>query len=175
MADARRVWDSCTIIDYLAGTERAAPHCQLIIDSAQRGETEIIVSALAEAEVVKLDGNLSNSAEDMIREFFGRPYVLRANVDPFVTETARELIRKYPRANSLDKLRPVDAVHVATAIRWKVPVFESYDDRVLNRINAKPDLLPMKMALRHPQYLGQDRSEDLLQQATEGAGEPFAG
>ena len=76
MPPQRRLWDSCTIIHYLAGVPVAKP-CELILEQAERGELEIVNSALAEAEVVKLDKELDEDSEKMIVEFFGRDYVVR--------------------------------------------------------------------------------------------------
>lgn len=76
MPPQRRLWDSCTIINYLAGVPVAKP-CELILEQAERGELEIVTSALAEAEVVKLDKELDEDSEKMIVEFFGRDYVVR--------------------------------------------------------------------------------------------------
>ncbi len=45
------------------------------------GRHEIVVSVVAETEVVKLEGVASDEAEKAILEFFGRDYVLRANLD----------------------------------------------------------------------------------------------
>lgn len=100
----------------------------------------------------------------MIEEFFGRNYVIKANVDMYVSKHARELVRNYPSSGKLEKLTIADAIHLATALHWKIPVFESYDDKLLNRINAEPHLLGAgaKILLRHPQYEGQVHAENLL-------------
>ena len=50
MAAERRVWCSCTIIDYLKGVERARP-CIEIITHMHEGSQEIVTSVIAEAEV----------------------------------------------------------------------------------------------------------------------------
>ena len=50
----RRAWDPCVIIDYLAGAPRAEEHVRPLVERAIAGELEIVVSAYAEVEVVKL-------------------------------------------------------------------------------------------------------------------------
>ena len=161
-APTRRVWDSCTIIDYLSGASRASPHCHRIIDSASRGETEIIVSTLAAAEVANIKEQPGTAAEEMIQEFFGRDYVIQANVDMHVSKRARELVRNYPPSGNLKRLGVADAIHLATALHWKIPILESYDDKLLERINADRHLLGAKILLRHPQYEGQVHAGNLL-------------
>ena len=85
------------------------------------GRHEIVVSVVAETEVVKLEGVASDEAEKAILEFFGRDYVLRANLDVPVAERTRKLVRAYG-------LKPQDALHVA----GHVVVLLSDDVRVEN-------------------------------------------
>lgn len=120
----RRVWDASTIIRYLAGSEDAKPDVPRIIDDAVRGDTEIVVSAIAECEVAKLEGYDAAAAKSLITNFFNRPYILRATVDPFVSRETRRLVRERG-------LKPPDAIYVATAIRLQVPLLETYDNKLL--------------------------------------------
>ena len=155
MPGSRRVWCSCVILDYLKGAPNAEEQCGLIIEAAEKGQTEIIVSALAEAEVGNIEGELPEYAEDMIREFFSRPYVLKANLDPPVAEIARDLIRKY-------RIKGADAAHVATALHWNIPVFETYDGPLSRKINANLTLLPSPLIVREPFWEGQAKMGDLF-------------
>ena len=120
----RRVWDACTIIYHLAGYEDGKPDIPRIIQDAIRRDTEIVVSVLAECEVVKLGGDDDTTAERRITDFFSRPYVIRAAVDPFVAEVTRRLVRSH-------SLKPPDAIYLATAIRHQVPLLETYDTKLL--------------------------------------------
>ena len=125
----RRVWDANTIIHYLAGSEDAKPDVPRIIDDAVSGETEIVVSAIAECEVAKLEGYDDAAAECRIMDFFNRPYIIRATVDPFVASETRRLVRERG-------LNPPDAIYLATAIRLQVPLLETYDSDLL-ALNGK--------------------------------------
>lgn len=120
----RRVWDASTIIRYLAGSEEASPDVPRIIDDAVRGETGIVVSAIAECEVAKLEGYDDDSAERRITDFLNRPYIIRVAVDPFVASETRRLVRE-------QGLKPPDAIYLATAIRLQVPLLETYDSDLL--------------------------------------------
>lgn len=115
----RRAWCSCLIIDYLVGAERSKAACEQLIDRARDGAVEILVSALALAEVAKINGD--SQAERTIQEFFRRPYVKVAQLDWEVAEETRKIMR------AVSKLKPGDAIHLATAVRWKAPILETWD------------------------------------------------
>lgn len=69
-------------------------HCQLIIEQAERDELEIVVSAVAAAEVAFLGGYSEEDSEDMIREFFGRDYIILVAVDAPLAALARSLVSR---------------------------------------------------------------------------------
>jgi predicted nucleic acid-binding protein len=143
MTAERRVWCSCTIIDYLKGAERARP-CIEIISHMREGSHEVVTSTIAEAEVAHLGNSVPHdTAEQMIREFFGRRYVVRAPFDRFMAEHVRRLIRMRRDLTTLD------AAHVATALRWRVPLLETYDGRLLalDGLEGNPPL-----AIREPRW-----------------------
>ena len=125
----RRAWCSCMVIDYLVGAERSRMACEQLIDRAKAGEIEIVVSALALAEVAKINGDAQ--AEHTIQEFFRRPYVIVAQLDWLVAEEARKMLRAVP------KLKAGDATHLATAVRWKIPVLETWDTDDLVPLDGK--------------------------------------
>lgn len=147
MALPRRLWDSNVILHYLAGKPVARPDCDLIIEDAERGQAEIVFSALAEAEVVLLE-SAAEDAELMIREFFSRSYVVRAALDLLVAQEARSLVRRHRG------LKPKDAIHIATALRYAVPLMETYDEE-LWKISDKEGDPPL--VIRKPTYEGPRR------------------
>ena len=142
MPPPRRLWDSCTIIYYLAGKAEDNPECPEIIAQAKRGELEIMVSMLAEAEVAKVDDELGpgDDSESMIREFFGRSYIVRVALEVEIAREARRLVRVYKG------MKPLDAVHIATALRYAVPILETYDAEMLKRTGqeGEPPLIIRK-------------------------------
>lgn len=143
---SRRLWCSCTIINYLAGKPEAEA-CRQIIEQIKHevGRHEIVVSIMAETEVVQLGDLASDEAEKAILEFFGRDYVLRANLDVPVAERTRKLVRAYG-------LKPQDALHVATALYHKVPIMETFDNEIIKKLNEKEgDPL---LVIRKPTYEG---------------------
>lgn len=124
----RRLWDSSVVIGYLAGDYGIELVCEEIIQQAERGETEILVSQLAKAECAYLRDESYGDAERMIAEFFARRYVLAVELDDEVAALARHLVRKYL---DISKLRPPDAVHLASAIVAGVPFLETKDPDLL--------------------------------------------
>jgi predicted nucleic acid-binding protein len=105
----RRLWDSCVIIDYLAGSAGMAEVCSKIITQAENGELEIVVSTIATIEVAYLQGHDEQDSEARIRELFGRDYIIPIAIDARVALEARKLVRKY---RSSTKLKPPDAAHL---------------------------------------------------------------
>ncbi|HLG68916.1 MAG TPA: PIN domain-containing protein [Chloroflexota bacterium] len=132
----------------MAGTARANPVCNQIIQQAERGQTQIVVSTLALAEVAKIDGLQDSQAEDKIKEFFDRHYVIPAAVDIAVADIARYLVRKYTIA---PKLRPMDAIHIATAMLYRVPVLETFDSDLWKVSGQEGD---PPILIQTPTYVG---------------------
>ncbi|MBI2856000.1 MAG: PIN domain-containing protein [Chloroflexi bacterium] len=147
----RRLWDSCIVIGYLAGYEDLRPDCPLIIDQAERGELEIVVSAMATVEAAYLEGYPDQDSEALIQEFFSREYIIPVGIDTRIAEIARGLVRKYRQG---PKLEPPDAAHLASAIQWHIPLIETTDPDLLrlNELEGNP-----RIRIRRPLYEGPQR------------------
>jgi predicted nucleic acid-binding protein len=134
MTDQRPRWDSDVIIARIQRTKGRIHRLEPITESAERGDTTIIVSALAMVEVVKLKdlGLLDPQTEQLVTDFFENPYVAVRNVDRFVAEKARPIVRAF-------NLKPTDAIQIATAILMKSDVLHTFDANHLLRLNGKVD------------------------------------
>lgn len=156
MPASRRLWDSSVVIGYLAGDQRLSPVCPQIIQQAESGETEILVSQMAVAETAYLKGLSDEDSERLIREFFGREYIIPVNVDGPISSIAQSLVRKY-RNNP--GIKPPDAVHLATAILWQIPILETVDQPFtrFDRLEGSP-----LVSIRFPLYDGRQRIPGLL-------------
>ena len=148
MPGPRRLWDSSVVIGYLAGEAGLAEPCGDIISAAERGELEIAVSIEAAIEVAYLKGYDDDASERIIRELFGREYIIPIAVDLQVAAVARDLIRRH-RAPPI--INTKDATHLATAIQWKISVMET-TDRGLLRFSGREGAPPV--TIRHPFYGG---------------------
>ena len=147
----RRLWDSSVVIGYLAGYPETAEDCRLVIEQAERGELEILVSAMATIEVAYLAGSDDEDSELKIREFFSRDYIIPVGIDVRVASIARDLVRRHRTAPNL---KPPDAVHLATAIQWNVPVIETTDTDLLRLDGLEGD---PPITIRRPLYEGPRR------------------
>lgn len=145
MAVPRRLWDSCIVLGYLSGQQDIKTDCDKIIEQAKRGELEIMVSTIASAEVAYLPGLSPSDSELKIQEFFSRGYVIPAAFDISLTKTVRRLIREYKG------LKPSDAIHIATALQWQIPIIETTDPDLL-ALNGKEG--SPKLVIRRPLYQG---------------------
>ena len=151
MPAPRRLWDSSVIIGYLAGYESLKPDCPPIIEQAERGELEIVVSTMATVEAAYLQGYSDHESEALIQEFFGRNYIVPIGIDAPIASIARGLIR---RCRDNPKIKPPDAAHLAAAIQWHIPVIETTDGDFLrlDRLEGNP-----RITIRRPQFEGQHR------------------
>jgi len=93
------------------------------LQKAEEEEIQIITSAFTIAEVIYLKGyeKIDSKKSDDICRFFENEYIIPINVDRIVAEMARNLLWDY------QVLRPQDAIYVASAIKAKVPIFDTFD------------------------------------------------
>lgn len=140
-------WDSMVIIHRIQRTPEHIPILEQITDAAERGEIKIVVSTYSIAEVVKdPDGGVLSEEEDQkIIDLFENDYFIVRDITIPISHLSRQISRKFG-------VKPKDAVHLATAILWKVPVFHTYEDRLLSK-DGKIGDPPLKIA--KPYYTGQ--------------------
>lgn len=146
MAVSRRLWDSNLVLSYLSGDTKVQPDCDLIIEQAKGRQLELVVSTIALAEVAFLKGLSDSDSEAKIQEFFSRDYIVPVLYDITVAKIARGLIRTYRPG-----FKPADAVHMATALLWQIPILETTDPDLL-RLDRKEGNPPL--IIRAPKYEG---------------------
>lgn len=119
----KRYWDSSVVAAYLNEEHDRAPICQSILDEAERGKVLIYTSALTIAEVLKLKHlkPISKQNRAKVFEFFQNSYIRIIQVDRWIAYDAQELVWE-------NGIPPKDAIHVASALKRKVDVMESYDE-----------------------------------------------
>ena len=129
-------WDSCTWIAYIQQEkirdtsgqtvlEDRGTMCRQVLEAAERGVIEIIVSALCLVEV--LARNRTSGVDDQtVRDFFDNDYILLVNLDKQVGDLARRLM-----LGGYAGLKPPDAVHIATACIANADELHTFDDRLL--------------------------------------------
>ena len=177
MPAQRRLWDSAIVLGYLAGYEELRPMCLQIIQQAQQGEVEIIVSEMAKVESAYLAGRpewmpACPSAASLGRQgssqtglkvesayLAGRPaesedlikeFFSREYIIPVsVDDPISTIARGLVRKHR--GLTPPDAIHLDTAILWHVPVIETTDPDLL-RLDQQEGNPPI--TIRKPLYEG---------------------
>ena len=139
MPTLRRLWDSSVVIGYLAGYQELEPACSQIIQEAERGETEILVSQMAVVETAYLQGQSDQESERLIREFFSRDYIVPVNVDSPISSMAQGIVRNYRNSPSI---KPPDAIHLATAVLWQIPCIETTNGPLMrfDRLEGSPPI-----------------------------------
>jgi len=118
---------------------------QNILDDASRERWAILTSTLTIVEVFKKRNHpaLTEVEEQKIDAFFKHEYIKLVTLDRPVAEHARKLARVY-------NLRPIDAVHLASAIRAKA-------DQLLTWDSDFPHKIIEGVQIREPYWLGQLR------------------
>lgn len=160
-----RLWDSSVVLAYLGGDKKAKTVCELILQQGERDELIIYVSSMAQSEVAFLPGYNDSQSEDKVKEFFQRKYVKTILFDTLVARESRKLIRRYRSNNSNNQpsfcpncnrpiysgLKPPDAIHLASASLWNIPVLETYDPHLLKLSGKEGHPL---ITIREPLYEG---------------------
>lgn len=126
MALERRYWDSACFIAILSKEEGRVDVCAPILRAAEMRAIEIVTSAWTITEVLHPKGGKPLPAEvrATVKAFFHRSGIVLVNVDRRIAENAQEYFWDYG-------VKPKDAIHVACAIEAKVPVLETYDDKLI--------------------------------------------
>lgn len=150
MAKDRRCWDSDPILAWLLQENGKWQECQGVLQKAERGELDIVVSALAIAEVLALRGHarIARDRSATVRGFFQRSFIKVRQLDRSTAELAQEVVWDHGIA-------PKDAIHLATAIKWHVPRLDTFDEALISKsgsvgnpavIIGRPDV-PFEMQL----------------------------
>jgi predicted nucleic acid-binding protein len=119
----RIYWDSCVYIDCIQKKQPRFAMLERIYDQAINGEVEFVASTLVLAEVVRCKELTIPAADQelVIRNFFKRSFFHFRPVDRLIAEEAAAISRAYP------DLKPPDAIHIATAIRYSCTRLQTYD------------------------------------------------
>ena len=109
-------WDSCVFISAIQRTADRYPTLKAILDLAE------------------LDSDNTapvHQADDIaaIWRFFENDYIAIHNVDRHIAEKAADLVRHY-------NIKPLDAIHVATALSSRCCCLQTYDKQLL-RLDGK--------------------------------------
>jgi predicted nucleic acid-binding protein len=141
-------WDACVFHALFGSEQGRVDVCLRIEKAASKGDVHIYTSTATFVECVwvktitdptgKLN-KLSPNHEEVIKKYFMRTYIRPIICDRPIAESARALLWQYPR------LKPKDAIHVASALSQQVEVMHSYDNDDLVVLNGKIGSPPLKI------------------------------
>jgi predicted nucleic acid-binding protein len=111
-----------------------APISEMVLQSAQDGDYEAVTSYFTMAEVFKKkgDGNVELTPEQngKIIKYFENDWLTWVTLERLVGERANKLLVHYQDPANREegaRLRPCDAVHLASALRAKCDVLLTWD------------------------------------------------
>lgn len=153
------VWDTCVLIHAIEKSGERWAQIEPYLRDAERGDFTIVIPESVVAELKYLpglheDGVKYTEQMKLISDFLLNPYIVRRPIHPGVSELAAEI------GHSYNIKRVGDALVVATAVFWKIPVLHTYDGSgkkvKRNTLLAKDGLIPInqteKLNISIPNY-----------------------
>ena len=133
----RIYWDACVFLDYVNGVPEKVPVLTALLDRATPGgDIALITSILSITEVAfgRLDQTGTNfdlSVEQEIDSLWTDPAIKQAEFHQLIAFEARDLMRVSKLAGI--RLSGADAIHLATARRFEVSEFHTYDTKLFQQ------------------------------------------
>lgn len=123
-------WDSCVFISYLGKHPSRIGVLDAIVEDIQKsdGQKKIVASQVAKVEVA-FAGTAPPTAEEeqLIDDFWADDAIVELiEFHDHTAKLARELIREC-RSRGVHQIKPIDAIHLATAISVGVDEFHTYN------------------------------------------------
>jgi predicted nucleic acid-binding protein len=125
-------WDACIFIAWIKGEKRPNNEMDGVFEcvaEVEKGRTRLITSVVTRTEVFEAD--LSLEVKQKYADLLNRRSVQLLDNDLRVSNLAREIREYYDRQSNIDGVSPLtalDAIHLATAIHYKVDAFWTFDD-----------------------------------------------
>lgn len=147
----RRYWDSDCFLGWLQAEDGKVNLCREVLNRAAAGEIEIVTSTLTIAEVLNLKGHppIASEKRQQVVDFFKRSYIVPITITRRIAEDSRELVWD-------QGILPKDALHVASALRAKVDILNTFDEGLLKKSLqlGNPKLPILKPQVKQPDLPG---------------------
>ena len=132
---SRIYWDSNVLLSYINDHPDRVPIIEELFRQARAGDIELFTSAVSRVEVAfaaaeKAEGSLDTTVEEQIDTLWapGSP-VKTVEFYDLIGDRARALMRQ-GIAQGWGSLKPIDAIHLATAQQMAVAEFHTYCERL---------------------------------------------
>lgn len=131
----RVYWDACCWIAYIQKemptaesgfTEKRFELCAQVLKRAVDEQIEIATSSYTLAEVCKMPTSTTSPSINLTG-FFDQPYVFLIDVNKIVGQKAQSL-----QLSGVGNLKSQDATHIATAQIANIPIFHTFDKKLLS-------------------------------------------
>jgi predicted nucleic acid-binding protein len=134
-------WDSSVWIDRIQRTKGKITPLQQITDLAKEGQIQLCTSTLTLTEILRGEGDvpLTLEEQDKIDKFFRVCKVMLYPVDISTGRLGAELRNAHP------SLKTPDAIHLATAVRYKISIVHTYDRKDMLKKSLKIGDPPLKI------------------------------
>lgn len=125
-------WDSCIFLAWLKDEERPPGEMDGVfecVSDVEAGRARIVTSVITRGEVFEAD--LEQCIKDKYSQLLNRRYCQLVDTDLRVTNIVRSIREFYQKQKEVDELPGLtmpDAIHLATAIHYKVDAFWTFDD-----------------------------------------------
>lgn len=133
----RIYWDACVFLDYIEAHPEWTPTLDALVDRALAAEIVIVTSTISITEVAfgkaeRTGRTLDPAIEAKMESLWNDPAVIvLVEFDQLIARAARSLVR-----SAIDTgrktLKPMDAIHLASAQRARVSAFHTTDDVLKN-------------------------------------------
>jgi predicted nucleic acid-binding protein len=132
--------DACIFAAFLNQTSEVDNYqeCLPVIQAAERQEIMAFTSTVSLSEVIYIKESpeiREDVQEEIISKLFNSPWLNLISFEPVVAQVTRQIARKYKR-------KPLDTVHLASALRVGAKFFHTIDQKLINSLPYGVDLSP---------------------------------
>lgn len=131
-------WDSCAWLALINEEPGRKDDVSAVYTQARQGSVELWASTISIVEANRLSSEV-NVARPLpldslaaLDELFFQRFIKLVPIDIDIAMRARKLVRETPGLK-----KKADAIHLASAMRWNIPLFHTYDESDLLHLNGQ--------------------------------------